>query len=283
MKTLEGPDQYSRTEDFDGRRIEKTSGGWKILNYQKYRQKKYSNERDDENYDSNGYVYFAGNKERIKIGFSHNPWARIRELKTAFPEMEIIATLKNTKEYENELHNKFKHLNISREWFKREKEIDDFINTVVSTVATTVATPYASASVSASSSASGIQEDTQGGDKTDPPTWRTNFEVYQKRCEAGFDVLCEDFNWIAERKEFHPGLNIRLSLEKMFGDFWSTKAGWKNKRDAARGKADYEIDWKATAANGLSMKQNQVWIPKGSFDNEARNIEIMRSRDAKDN
>lgn len=33
------PDAYSRTKDFDGRRIEVVDGGWKLLNYEKYRRK----------------------------------------------------------------------------------------------------------------------------------------------------------------------------------------------------------------------------------------------------
>lgn len=33
---LQAPDPYSRTPDFEGRRIEKIDGGWLILNYQKY-------------------------------------------------------------------------------------------------------------------------------------------------------------------------------------------------------------------------------------------------------
>jgi hypothetical protein len=32
------PDEHSRTEDHDGRRVEKIDGGWKLLNYQKYRE-----------------------------------------------------------------------------------------------------------------------------------------------------------------------------------------------------------------------------------------------------
>jgi len=34
---LESPDKYSRTPDFEGRRIEKCEGGWIILNFLKYR------------------------------------------------------------------------------------------------------------------------------------------------------------------------------------------------------------------------------------------------------
>lgn len=32
------PDEYSRTKDFDGRRIMETDGGWILLNYAKYRK-----------------------------------------------------------------------------------------------------------------------------------------------------------------------------------------------------------------------------------------------------
>lgn len=31
------PDPYSRTKDYDGVRIEEIDGGWRLLNYQKYR------------------------------------------------------------------------------------------------------------------------------------------------------------------------------------------------------------------------------------------------------
>jgi hypothetical protein len=34
---LEAPDPQSRTKEFDGRRIEKIPGGWRVLNYEKYR------------------------------------------------------------------------------------------------------------------------------------------------------------------------------------------------------------------------------------------------------
>jgi len=32
------PDQYSRTKEFDGKRIEIIDGGWRLLNYSKYRE-----------------------------------------------------------------------------------------------------------------------------------------------------------------------------------------------------------------------------------------------------
>jgi hypothetical protein len=39
LKTLESPDEFSRTNDYDGRRVEKIEGGWIILNYIKYRER----------------------------------------------------------------------------------------------------------------------------------------------------------------------------------------------------------------------------------------------------
>ena len=39
IKSLSAPDKYSRTRDFDGRRIEACDGGWRILNHAKYRKK----------------------------------------------------------------------------------------------------------------------------------------------------------------------------------------------------------------------------------------------------
>jgi len=32
------PDRYSRSQDHEGRRIEPIEGGWRLLNYQKYRE-----------------------------------------------------------------------------------------------------------------------------------------------------------------------------------------------------------------------------------------------------
>lgn len=39
LAKLLAPDQYSRTKDYEGRRIEPVDGGWRILNHAKYREK----------------------------------------------------------------------------------------------------------------------------------------------------------------------------------------------------------------------------------------------------
>lgn len=39
LEKLTAPDEHSRSREFEGRRIEAIEGGWKVLNYEKYRQK----------------------------------------------------------------------------------------------------------------------------------------------------------------------------------------------------------------------------------------------------
>jgi hypothetical protein len=39
LAKLEGPDTYSRTQDHEGRRIEKVDGGWIVLNHSNYRDR----------------------------------------------------------------------------------------------------------------------------------------------------------------------------------------------------------------------------------------------------
>ncbi len=39
LERLKSPDEYSRTPEHEGRRIEAVEGGWRILNHLKYREK----------------------------------------------------------------------------------------------------------------------------------------------------------------------------------------------------------------------------------------------------
>lgn len=47
LNVLSSPDQYSRTKDWDGRRIESVDGGWAVLNHSKYRAKMSADDRRD--------------------------------------------------------------------------------------------------------------------------------------------------------------------------------------------------------------------------------------------
>jgi hypothetical protein len=44
---FESPDKYSRSTDFEGRRIAKIDGGWQLLNYEKYREMRNDSERKE--------------------------------------------------------------------------------------------------------------------------------------------------------------------------------------------------------------------------------------------
>ncbi len=45
LRKFLSPDPYSRTKDYEGRRIEEIDGGWRLLNYEKYREIRDSEER----------------------------------------------------------------------------------------------------------------------------------------------------------------------------------------------------------------------------------------------
>lgn len=45
LAALEGPDEFSRTKEHDGRRVAPCDGGWLVLNYAKYREKMNADER----------------------------------------------------------------------------------------------------------------------------------------------------------------------------------------------------------------------------------------------
>jgi hypothetical protein len=49
LRVLESPDPYSRTPAFEGRRIQKSKGGWQILNHDKYREQMSAAERKEYN------------------------------------------------------------------------------------------------------------------------------------------------------------------------------------------------------------------------------------------
>ena len=49
LEVLKAPDPYSRSKEFDGRRIEEIDGGWRILNGEKYREKMNADERREKN------------------------------------------------------------------------------------------------------------------------------------------------------------------------------------------------------------------------------------------
>lgn len=49
LATFQTPDPYSRTSDYEGRRIEVIDGGWRLLNYELYREKRNTDARKEQN------------------------------------------------------------------------------------------------------------------------------------------------------------------------------------------------------------------------------------------
>jgi hypothetical protein len=49
LERLAGPDEYSRSKEFEGRRIVEVDGGWQLVNHRKYREKMSLEERRDRN------------------------------------------------------------------------------------------------------------------------------------------------------------------------------------------------------------------------------------------
>lgn len=91
-------------------------------------------------------------------------------------------------------------------------------------------------------------------------SWKEDFEVYKQELKAAYEALVNDQTFIAERQKYAPKLDIKLSLEKAYNDYWNTEAGWKKKK---AGKS-MNLDWKRTFINALSLSSNKVYQPSGN-------------------
>jgi hypothetical protein len=115
---LESPDPDSRSNNDDGRRLRKLDGGWQIINYGAYR----AGDGDGVNsmLNMDGYVYYIGepSSERVKIGFSKNPWSRLTDLRVTNPDLELLAVEKGTGHDEKRRHAEFAELRQKGEWFR---------------------------------------------------------------------------------------------------------------------------------------------------------------------
>jgi hypothetical protein len=147
LRALQAPDPYSRNPDHQGRRIEPVNGGWLLLNHEHYRvsndpqvrreylrrKKQESRARElarDKSFvvtTREGFVYYAVVQDRVKIGFSKNPWARIKEQRTAAPSMQLAAIESAQFHQEAERHQQFASLHIEREWFRFEGALREHI------------------------------------------------------------------------------------------------------------------------------------------------------------
>jgi hypothetical protein len=65
LEILKAPDKYSRTTDYEGRRIEDIEGGWILLNHSKYREKMGAEERREYNRKKQSEYRARQKKERV--------------------------------------------------------------------------------------------------------------------------------------------------------------------------------------------------------------------------
>jgi hypothetical protein len=86
--------------------------------------------------------------------------------------------------------------------------------------------------------------------------WRDSFDIYRAEAEQEFKRYYDDDAYVSEREKYHPGVDIRLSMKKAFGDFWGTESGWHHKKK----KKCKEINWKSTINNAIEL--NRVWKPR---------------------
>lgn len=80
-----------------------------------------------------GYIYFVHSPEsaRVKIGYTTDPDKRIYGLQTASPSaLEALAIITGTVVDERELHRRFAHLRVHREWFRDCDELREYIATL---------------------------------------------------------------------------------------------------------------------------------------------------------
>jgi hypothetical protein len=136
LKIFLSPDPYSSSKEFEGRRVEEAPGGWALLNYQNYREKrdlearaesKAGNQKENRDRHNLGYIYYAQNGSHIKIGYSKNPWSRVNEMRTACPTLELVGLERGSLPDEKDRHIRFSHLHHDREWFTLDGELAEYI------------------------------------------------------------------------------------------------------------------------------------------------------------
>ena len=86
--------------------------------------RQHPNERsfpDDEDELPAGYVYVLRCGDHVKIGYSTNMMARLRQFQTHAPDyVHLIVMMRGDRRYEKELHRRFSDHRVRGEWFTLE-------------------------------------------------------------------------------------------------------------------------------------------------------------------
>ena len=89
-------------------------------------------------------------------------------------------------------------------------------------------------------------------------TWKGDFNIYLAECKKAYTDFLNDKELMAEQERLNPGVNVRLSLEKGYKNYWYTEAGWKNKKKAKPA----DPGWKRTFINSISNPMNKTYKSK---------------------
>jgi|SRR5262245_3906834 len=77
------------------------------------------------------YIYFLSDGELVKIGRAVNVIARLRAMQTSHPKpLTVLATMLAHIKFEEVIQRKFRHLRVTREWFRPNADMHDFIRRV---------------------------------------------------------------------------------------------------------------------------------------------------------
>lgn len=129
MNWLAASDPFSDITDFDGRKIEVTDFGWRILGLEVPLENRLDRaESSKPTRDRSSRVYFIRSGDHVKIGFSRNPEARMESLRAGLAHAPVL--LGHTEammQDERRLHKKFNHIRKHGEWFDATPELLNFI------------------------------------------------------------------------------------------------------------------------------------------------------------
>ena len=78
-------------------------------------------------------VYFVQDETGpVKIGWTRNLIRRLSQLNTSNPRrLRILGVTGGQEREERRIHSRFRHLRIKNEWFRNDKELLDFIESLV--------------------------------------------------------------------------------------------------------------------------------------------------------
>lgn len=100
------------------------------------------------------------------------------------------------------------------------------------------------------------KDNNNNNNNKDKLSWRDSFELYLEITKISLKELLSDTEEINKQATYYHGIDIKLSIDKAFHNFWGTEAGWKHKKKS-RSK---DIDMRATLINSINI--NKVYAPK---------------------